>query len=49
MPGDPERATMSARLEQGVPIDDNTWRGLVEAALRVGLDEATIASITSKD
>jgi uncharacterized oxidoreductase len=44
MPGDPERAAMAQRLEQGVPIDDNTWRGLVEAARGVGLDQATIAS-----
>src|SRR5437588_9733547 len=31
IPGDPERRTRAARLANGVPIDDETWRELAEA------------------
>jgi LDH2 family malate/lactate/ureidoglycolate dehydrogenase len=31
-PGDPERRTRAERLANGVPVDDETWRELVEAA-----------------
>jgi uncharacterized oxidoreductase len=32
IPGDPERLTRAERLAHGVPIDEETWRELVEAA-----------------
>ncbi|MFI4974704.1 MAG: malate/lactate/ureidoglycolate dehydrogenase [Caulobacterales bacterium] len=43
--GDPERASMAARLRDGVPIDDNSWRDIMNAAMSVGLDEAAVAAI----
>jgi uncharacterized oxidoreductase len=32
IPGDPERRTRAARIANGVPIDDETWRELTVAA-----------------
>jgi uncharacterized oxidoreductase len=32
LPGDPERKTMKARLEQGVPLDEGNWRALLDLA-----------------
>src|SRR3954449_1446017 len=37
IPGDPERANRAARLRDGVPIDDETWRQIVEAARGVNV------------
>jgi uncharacterized oxidoreductase len=32
IPGDPERLSRARRITQGVPIDDETWREIAEAA-----------------
>jgi hydroxycarboxylate dehydrogenase B len=32
IPGDPERANRTARLRDGIPIDDETWREIAAAA-----------------
>lgn len=37
VPGDPERATMAARGAEGVPVDDETWREILEAGESVGI------------
>jgi len=37
IPGDPERQMRARRLAEGVPIDDETWRELVEAARGVNV------------
>ncbi|MGD9616965.1 MAG: malate/lactate/ureidoglycolate dehydrogenase [Alphaproteobacteria bacterium] len=37
IPGDPERANRAARLRDGIPIDDETWREIVEAARGVNV------------
>jgi hydroxycarboxylate dehydrogenase B len=37
IPGDPERANRAKRLKDGVPIDDETWREIVEAARGVNV------------
>jgi uncharacterized oxidoreductase len=42
LPGDPERESLARRSADGVPIDDNTWGQIREAAASVGLDEAAI-------
>jgi uncharacterized oxidoreductase len=36
-PGEPERRLRKQRLEQGLPIDDTTWNGLLESAAKVGV------------
>jgi uncharacterized oxidoreductase len=43
LPGDPERESAARRAADGIPIDDATWAQLREAALSVGLDEATLS------
>jgi uncharacterized oxidoreductase len=45
MPGDPERESLARRLEEGLPIDDNTWRDLLKAAGSVGLDETAVKTL----
>jgi len=45
VPGDPERASLARRSEEGLPIDDNTWADLMRAAASVGLDEAAVAAL----
>ena len=42
LPGEPERESLAERSAAGVPIDDNTWRQIREAAASVGLEEAAI-------
>jgi hydroxycarboxylate dehydrogenase B len=37
IPGDPERLTRAERLENGVPIDDETWRELTAAARAINV------------
>jgi uncharacterized oxidoreductase len=37
IPGDPERANRAARLKNGVPIDDETWREIAVAARGVNV------------
>jgi len=37
IPGDPERANRLARLRDGVPIDDETWREIAAAARAVNV------------
>ena len=37
IPGDPERAHRAARLKDGVPIDDATWREIAAAARTVNV------------
>ena len=43
LPGDPERESMAERLAHGIPIDDNTWAQIREAALSVGLEHVAFA------
>jgi uncharacterized oxidoreductase len=45
MPGDPERESLKRRLEEGLPIDDNTWRELMKSAASVGLDETAVGAL----
>jgi hypothetical protein len=37
LPGDPERESVEKRTAEGIPIDDNTWAQIREAATSVGL------------
>jgi uncharacterized oxidoreductase len=40
IPGDPERQSRARRIAAGIPIDDETWRELVEAAKRLNVPVA---------
>jgi len=45
LPGDPERESMARRLAEGIPIDDNTWREIREAAASVGVNDEAFAEL----
>ncbi len=36
--GQPERETKAQRLENGIPIDDQTWQEIIDAAASMGVD-----------
>ncbi|MDX2204944.1 MAG: malate/lactate/ureidoglycolate dehydrogenase [Hyphomicrobiaceae bacterium] len=42
IPGEPEERTRADRLENGVPLSDDTWAAIVNAAREAGVDEARI-------
>ncbi len=37
LPGEPERRTAQERQAQGIPMDETTWQGLLEAGARFGV------------
>ena len=41
-PGEPEERTRRQRLAEGVPLPDDTWAAIVNAARQVGVDERRI-------
>jgi uncharacterized oxidoreductase len=46
VPGEPERESLAERSASGIPIDENSWTGIVRAAGAAGLDSAEIARLT---
>ena len=44
-PGEPERRLRKQRLSEGLPIDDITWRGLLESAGKVGISDSDLERI----
>ncbi len=46
IPGEPEQESMAERTAHGIPIDDNSWAGIVTAAETAGLSTEEIASLT---
>ncbi|MDA3903306.1 MAG: malate/lactate/ureidoglycolate dehydrogenase [Desulfuromusa sp.] len=43
--GEPERLAMAIRLQDGIPIDPNTWQELLEAGKSVGIDSDILHSL----
>lgn len=44
IPGEPERESEQARRDNGIPIDSNSWQGIVTSAYKVGLTASDIPS-----
>ncbi len=44
IPGDPERRSAEARLEEGIPVADRTWEQIVEGGKSVGLDVESLVT-----
>jgi hydroxycarboxylate dehydrogenase B len=42
VPGEPEERTRTRRLQDGVPLPEDTWNAILQAARRIGVDEARI-------
>ncbi|MGI9326419.1 MAG: malate/lactate/ureidoglycolate dehydrogenase [Pseudomonadales bacterium] len=38
VPGEPERESLAERTTHGIPIDDNSWAGILAAAERAGVE-----------
>ena len=47
IPGDPERKTRAERTKNGIPLPDDTWAAIVNAAREVGVSEVRIQRATS--
>ncbi len=45
LPGDPEKETLAMRMAQGVEIDPNSWRSVLNAAAQAGLNQETVAGM----
>ena len=48
IPGEPERQMMAQRKRDGVPIDDETWQQLLNAADSVGLASTEFARLAGQ-
>ncbi|MDP6374974.1 MAG: malate/lactate/ureidoglycolate dehydrogenase [Pseudomonadales bacterium] len=46
IPGEPERESVVERLDAGIPIDNNSWAGIVAAAGHAGMSEQRITEMT---
>jgi uncharacterized oxidoreductase len=44
VPGEPERESVVERSANGIPIDENSWAGILKAAAAAGLSDAAIAA-----
>ena len=40
--GEPERASKARRSAEGVPVDATTWREIIDAAAKLGIDRASV-------
>jgi len=47
IPGDPERKTRAERTKNGIPLPDDTWAAIVNAAREVGVSEVSIQRAVS--
>jgi hydroxycarboxylate dehydrogenase B len=45
IPGEPEERTRKQRLAEGVPLPDDTWASIVNAAREAGIDERRIQQV----
>ena len=45
IPGEPEREAAAERSVNGIPIDDNSWQALLEAARQAGMGEDEITVV----
>ena len=43
--GEPEREWKKQRLDQGIPVDPNTWQEIVDAGAKVGLEQTLIEKL----
>ena len=47
LPGEPERESMAERTQDGIPIDDQSWKTICDAALKAGMLDTDIASLSA--
>jgi len=44
LPGEPDRRIQEKRRREGIPIDENSWHSILDAAAQVGVVETPVAS-----
>jgi uncharacterized oxidoreductase len=49
VPGDTEREFVAERSANGIPIDENSWNGILKAAEVAGVGAAEIAAVAGVD
>jgi hydroxycarboxylate dehydrogenase B len=47
IPGEPEEHTRQQRLRDGVPLPDDTWASIIDAARAVGISERRIQAVSA--
>jgi uncharacterized oxidoreductase len=45
LPGDPERAKRADRLKRGIPVDETTWKQLLDTGVAVGMTREAMLDI----
>lgn len=48
VPGEPERESLAERVANGIPIDENSWAGIVKAAGAAGMETGEIERLTGR-
>jgi uncharacterized oxidoreductase len=48
VPGEPEQRMRAQRLRDGIPLPEDTWNAIAQAARRIGIDPARIEQTLSK-
>jgi LDH2 family malate/lactate/ureidoglycolate dehydrogenase len=48
VPGEPEQKSRQECLESGIPLDQNTVEGIIQAAMQMGIPEADARSLVSE-
>ena len=46
VPGEPEIESVAQRTADGIPIDDNSWAGILKSAEVAGMSDAEVAALT---
>ena len=49
LPGEPERRSAERRGREGVPVDDGTWREVLEAAAKLGITQGEIDQVVASN
>jgi uncharacterized oxidoreductase len=49
LPGEPERRSAERRGREGIPVDDGTWREVLEAAAKLGITLGEIERVVASN
>ena len=49
VPGEPEIDSVNERTANGIPIDDNSWAGILKSASVVGMSDSEVAGLINSD
>jgi uncharacterized oxidoreductase len=49
LPGEPEQRSAAQRDREGIPVDDGTWRDVLEAAAKLGITQGEIDQVVASN